>query len=125
MLKEYTCIVCPNGCKIQAEIKDGCIETIEGAMCSKGKSYVSQEILEPKRTIATSITVIGGEVPLSSVRTTKPIPKDMIFDVMKEIKKVSVEAPVKAGQVVISDVLGTGSNVIVTRDVQAFYGENA
>ena len=117
MLKEFTCIVCPNGCEIQAEIQEGKILSVKGATCKRGEEYVSQELYAPKRTIASSVVVHGGALPLASVRTTKPIPKEMIFEVMKEIKKVSVEAPVKTGQVVIADVLGTGSDIIITRDV--------
>ena len=116
MLKEYTCIVCPNGCKIQAQIDEGCITDIKGAMCEKGKAYVRQEILEPKRTIASSVAVRGGEFPLSSVRTTQPIPKEMIVQVMDEIKKIAVEAPTTIGQVVIANVLDTGSDIIITKN---------
>lgn len=117
MLKEFTCIVCPNGCEIQAEMTGGKIVSMTGATCKRGEEYASQELYAPKRTIASSVTVHGGELPLASVRTTKPIPKEMIFDVMAEIKKVSVKAPVKIGQVVISDVLGTGSDIIITREI--------
>ena len=69
------------------------------------------------RNIATSVLVTGGELPLASVRLTKPIPKDRIFDVMTEIRKVHLTAPVEEGEVVISNVLGLESDVILTRSV--------
>ena len=71
------------------------------------------------RNIATSILVEGGELPLASVRLSAPIPKAKIFDVMNEIRKVKRTAPVHEGEVVIENVLGLGSNVIVTRTVEA------
>ncbi len=71
------------------------------------------------RNIATSILVEGGEMPLASVRLSAPIPKAKIFDVMNEIRKVKRTAPVHEGEVVIENVLGLGSNVIVTRTVDA------
>ena len=71
------------------------------------------------RNIATSILVEGGEMPLASVRLSAPIPKAKIFDVMNEIRKVKRTAPVHEGEVVIENVLGLGSNVIVTRTVEA------
>ena len=71
------------------------------------------------RNIATSILVEGGEMPLASVRLSAPIPKAKIFDVMNEIRKVKRTAPVHEGDVVIENVLGLGSNVIVTRTVEA------
>ena len=71
------------------------------------------------RNIATSILVEGGEMPRASVRLSAPIPKAKIFDVMNEIRKVKRTAPVHEGEVVIENVLGLGSNVIVTRTVEA------
>lgn len=117
MLREFTCIICPNGCEIAAELEDGKIRSIEGAACPKGEAYVNQELTDPRRNIATSVLVKGGELPLASVRLTKPVPKARIFDVMTEIKKVTLEAPVKAGTVVIAGVLGLDSDVIVTKGV--------
>ena len=61
----------------------------------------------------------GGDLPLASVRLSGVIPKDRIFDVMAEIRKVEVTAPVHEGDVVIADVLGLGVDVIVTKDVEA------
>lgn len=117
MIQEYTCIICPNGCEIEATIDGKTILEIEGATCSKGKEYVQQELINPQRNIATSVLVEGGSLPLASVRLTKPIPKNRIFDVMKEIKKVKLVAPVKANQVVIENVLNLYSDVIVTKNV--------
>ena len=81
-------------------------------------AIVRQEIVDPRRTIASSVLVEGGSLPLASVRTTQAIPKDKIFEVMEAIKKVTVQAPIQAGTVVIANVLGLGSDVIVTRTVK-------
>jgi CxxC motif-containing protein len=117
MLKKYTCIICPNGCEISAESEDGQILSIDGATCPRGREYVEQELTNPQRNIASSIRVEGGEIPLASVRLTKPIPKVRIFDVMAEIVKVCMIAPVKAGDVVIENVLSLNSDVIITKNV--------
>ena len=117
MLREFTCIICPNGCEIEAEIDGGKLLSIEGATCPKGEAYVRQELTDPQRNIATSVLVKGGVLPLASVRLTNPIPKDRIFDAMAEIRKVTVEAPVTAGTVVIKGILGYDSDVIITKSV--------
>ena len=118
MLREFTCIICPNGCEIEAEIEDGKILGITGNICPKGETYVTQELTDPQRNIATSVLVKGGELPLASVRLTRAIPKNRIFDAMAEIRKVSVEAPVEAGTVLIRGILGFESDVIVTKTVE-------
>lgn len=117
MVRTFTCIMCPNGCDIEAVIEDGNVISMEGNLCKRGAEYVEQEIVDPKRTIASSVLVKHGELPLVSVRLDRPIPKDRIFDVMKEIAAVSLEAPVAMGDVVIENVLGLGSNVIATKNV--------
>ena len=118
MLREYTCIICPNGCEIQADVENGKILSITGNICPKGESYVEQELTDPRRNIATSILVKNGELPLASVCLTNPIPKGEIGKAMEEIRKISLEAPVKAGTIVISGILGYESDVIVTKTVE-------
>lgn len=121
MIKVYTCIICPNGCELKATIEGTSVLLIEGATCKRGKEYIEQELVNPKRNIATSVSVKGGILPLVSVRLTNPIPKDRIFDVMNEIKKVKLIAPVKINQVVIKNVLNLDSDVIATRKITTCY----
>ena len=122
MLREYTCIICPNGCDIRAQIEEReygsrRICSVEGPACPKGRAYVEQELTDPQRNIATSVLVKGGILPLASVRLTNPIPRDRIFDAVSEIKKYTLTAPVKAGTVVITRLMGYDTDVIVTKSV--------
>ncbi|WP_434131182.1 DUF1667 domain-containing protein [Sporomusa sphaeroides] len=117
MKKEYTCIICPNGCELAVEIEGTEIIAIEGAACSKGTDYVRQELVDPRRNIATSVLVANGDIPLVSVRLSNPIPKAEIFAVVNEIKKVKLTAPVMLGQVIIKNVLGLNADVIATKQV--------
>jgi CxxC motif-containing protein len=118
MKRTFTCIVCPNGCEMEAEYEGTNVLSVTGHLCPKGKSYVTQELIDPQRTIATSVCVEGGVLPLVSVRTASAIPKDRIFDVMAEINKQILTAPVHIGDVVIENVLGLGSDVIVTKNIE-------
>lgn len=119
MKRTFTCIACPNGCEITAEFDGADIHSVTGATCPKGEAYVRQELTAPKRTIATSVAVTGGELPLVSVRVDAPIPKEDIFRVMEEINRHTAAAPVSIGQVLIENVCGLGSNVIITKNVAA------
>ncbi|MBQ9299395.1 MAG: DUF1667 domain-containing protein [Clostridia bacterium] len=118
MKRTFTCIVCPNGCEIETEYEGIQVLSITGNLCPKGKTYVTQELVDPRRTIATSVRVLGGTLPLTSVRLTNAIPKDRIFDVMAEINRQTLTAPVKIGDVVIHDILGLDSDVIVTKNIE-------
>ena len=118
MLRTFTCIVCPNGCEVTAEIENGEVVKVTGNTCPRGEDYVRQEIIDPRRTIASSVPVIGGELPLTSVRITKPIPKKDIFEAMRLIKSFTVEAPVEAGTVLAEGLFGTEAKLIVTKSVK-------
>jgi CxxC motif-containing protein len=114
--------MCPRGCELEASYEEsGQILTdnitVTGNICPRGKEYAISELTDPKRNIATSVLVENGELPLASVRLTAPIPKDRIFEAMEEIKKVRLTAPVHTGQVVIENLLGLPTNVIVTKNV--------
>ena len=145
MRKTITCIICPNGCLLSADVSvpgtDASVTGTEfqrstdspgtgaefrrsingpvtGAGCPRGEAYFIQEITDPRRTLTSSVLVKGGELPLCSVRLTEPVPIARIPDVMKEIRKMKVEAPLESGTVPIRDDLGLGSNVIATKTIR-------
>ena len=116
--KEITCIVCPLGCKIIVKSDGTHCEIVEGNKCKRGVEYAQSEALDPKRVLTSSILVISGEWPLVSVKTTKPIPKDTLSQVLHEIKETITEAPVNIGDVLISNVCNLGINVVATKIVE-------
>lgn len=115
-----TCIICPIGCSIKAAHNEATkkIENITGAACKKGITYITQELLNPMRTIQSSVLVNDGVLPLASVKTSAPIPKDKIFEVMKVVKSIKLSAPVEAGSIVVKDVMGLDVDIIVTKSVE-------
>jgi len=118
MLKSFTCIICPNSCEIEAEIQSDKIIKAIGNNCPKGIEYIKNEIKNPMRNFSTSILVTDGDFPLCSVRLTKPVPKNKMSDVLSEIKKHTLTAPVSIGQTVISNVLDLEADVIATREIK-------
>ena len=112
-MKELTCIVCPRGCRLKVEDN----MEVTGNTCPRGKIYAINELTHPTRTITSSVRVSNRPYTLVSVKTDKPVPKDKMFEVMKEIDKISVEAPTRIGQIVLANVLGTDSNVVITKDI--------
>jgi CxxC motif-containing protein len=117
-MEKIVCVLCPMGCKIKYNAVDGKIVAVEGNRCPKGLSYLEEELKEPKRIVPTSVKVVNGELPLASVKTSKPIPKRLIPKFMELVKQVQIEAPVKAGDVIMKNVLDTGADVVATRSVR-------
>lgn len=113
-MKEFTCIVCPRGCRLT--IDDNM--NVTGNTCPRGKEYAISEVTNPVRTITSSVRVTNREDLLVSVKTSGPIPKGKIFDVMEEINKIGVTAPCQIGQIVKENVLGLGVNIIITKNIK-------
>ena len=116
--KRITCIVCPIGCKILVESRGKLIENLDGNKCVKGIEYAKNEALDPRRMLTTSVLVKDGEWPLVSVKSSQPVPKDGVFKILNEIKKVKLNAPVKAGEEIIKSVANTDFNIIATKTVK-------
>lgn len=116
--RAFTCIVCPNGCVIETQIEDGKLLSLTGNKCKRGEEYVQQELTDPRRTIATTVPIDNASLPLCSVRLNRPIPKREIFHVMSEIAGVRLNAPVRIGQIVLKNVCGLDSDVIITKDME-------
>ena len=114
MKKELTCIICPRGCTLTVNIENSNV-SVSGNSCPKGEQYGSNECTNPTRTVTSIVRVTNREDTMVSVKTSIPIPKDKIFEVMGEIRKVSVEAPVKIGDVIISDLFG--ADIISTKEI--------
>jgi CxxC motif-containing protein len=112
-----TCIQCPLGCPITVTMQEGEILKIEGFTCKRGEGYARKEVTAPARTVTSTVRVIGGIHPVVPVKTSAEIPKGKIFECMKEINKITVTAPVKIGDVVIQNVCSTGSDIVVTADM--------
>ncbi|RLL83977.1 molybdopterin oxidoreductase [Petrotoga sp. HKA.pet.4.5] len=118
--KKIVCTQCPLGCKINVIYADADeIEIVEvkGNRCKRGLEFVKQEITDPLRVVVTSVKVEDGEIPMASVRSDKPVPLRLINDIMKILKETKVKAPIKRGDVVIQNILDTGSDIIATRSV--------
>lgn len=116
MTKTMNCITCPRGCLLTVEFEGNKVLSVSGNFCKRGVTFAEGEITNPVRTIHSTVRVTGSDHPVVPCKTSSPIPKGKIFDVMKEIDKVSVAAPVKIGDVFIKDVCGTGADIVATNN---------
>ena len=116
MEKVITCINCPMGCRMTVEMENGEVVKVTGNTCKRGETYARQECTMPERMITAVVPVRDSLIPLS-VKTSRPVPKDMIFAVMDELKQLHLEKPISSGQVIVSDILGTGADILATRSL--------
>lgn len=116
--RQLTCIGCPMGCQLTATIEGGAVTAVTGNTCKRGDSYARKECVAPARTVTGTVRCTGGAAAVVSVRTAGEVPKEKVFDVAHALNMVLVTLPVKAGDVVIDDVCGTGVAVVATKSVK-------
>lgn len=115
-MKQLVCIGCPRGCRLTVEEKDG-EYIVTGNACPRGKAFAISEMTAPKRTICSTVKTVFAGCPVLPVRVSDDIPKEKIFDVMREINAVTLRERIGRGDVVIENVLGLGVDVISTSDL--------
>ena len=113
-MTKLICIVCPKGCHL--EVDDNL--NVKGNSCKRGEVYGKNEVTNPTRTITSTVILKNSSLTRLPVKTSDPVPKSKIFDVMKEINKIEVSAPVNSGDVLIENVLNIGSNIIACKSVK-------
>ena len=120
MNRNLTCINCPSGCALTVTLDgDGNIQKIEGNQCKLGIAYAQAEIMNPTRTVTSTVRLQNAAVAQLPVKTSAPIPKAKIMDCMRALKAVEVSAPVSVGDIIVPRVCGTDADIVATRNVQA------
>lgn len=115
--RELTCIGCPMGCVITVEIEDDIIKNIDGYSCKAGVSYAKSEITNPTRIVTTTVKVKNKSHEMLSVKTKEAVPREKIWDCLKSLKNVCVNAPVCIGDVILENVADTGIPVVATKSI--------
>ncbi|MGN0141558.1 MAG: DUF1667 domain-containing protein [Roseburia sp.] len=118
-IKELTCIGCPLGCSITVEQTGNTVTSVTGNTCPRGDAYARKEVTNPTRIVTSTVRVAGGISPMVNVKTASDIPKDKIFDCIAAIRSITVNAPVRIGDVVLADAAGTGVDIIAAKNIDA------
>ena len=114
MKREKICIICPRGCALCADMGPGRI-TVTGNACPRGKEYAINECVNPVRTVTATVRVTNRNHTMVSVKTSVPVPKEKMMDVVKALRNTGVEAPVCIGDVILRDICG--SDIVATKTV--------
>jgi CxxC motif-containing protein len=109
------CVACPKGCQLTVNRQGETILVSEHG-CKKGEQYATQELTDPRRMVATTVRLEKALHPLLPVYTSSPFPKGQIHTLLQELRKMSIIAPVKMGDVIIKNALGTGIDILASRD---------
>lgn len=111
-----TCIICPVGCSLSAETDENGAIHVTGNGCPRGAKYAESELTHPVRTLTDIVRLTNRDVMLS-VKSSGPLPKELLLKAAEFLAGVSAAAPVNIGDVIVSDILGTGVDIVATKEI--------
>ena len=116
--RNLICICCPIGCSLTVLMKENTVEKVTGNTCKRGDVYARNEVTNPMRIVTSTVKVEGADRKLISVKTKEDIPKGKIFECVRALKGVEVNAPVHIGDIIITNVANTGVDIVATKNVE-------
>ncbi len=116
MTKELVCIVCPRSCRMTIT-SEGDELVVTGNTCKRGKEFAINEMTDPRRTVCTTVRTSFPNVPVLPVRVSGAIPKNRIFDLMREVNRITVSKRIGREEVVVPNILDLGVDLIATSNI--------
>ena len=101
------------GCALTVTEEGGKV-TVTGNTCPRGEKYGVSEYTEPKRVVTTLVRAQGGGVV--SVKTSDAFRKALVPEVLRAAAGYVLDHSVRAGDIVLKDVAGSGVDFIATTD---------
>lgn len=114
-MKEVICTCCPQGCHLQVDEANG--YKVTGNGCPNGIAYGKEELTHPTRIITSTVRAEGCLHSRCPVKTSKPVPKGQMAEVVAALDSVVLHAPIHVGDVVLHNVCDTGADVVTCRDM--------
>ena len=120
---QFNCTTCPSECLLTVEVErspDGAVvevRSVTGNSCPRGNKFAHQEITCPMRVLTTTVAVSSGDEALLPVRTAEAIPLALHAQAMNLIRGLVVDAPIRMSDVVLPNLLDTGTDLIASMDI--------
>ena len=120
---QFNCTTCPSECLLTVEVEHDAngtvveVRSVTGNNCPRGDKFAHQELTCPMRVLTTTVAVSGGDEVLLPVRTVEAIPLELHAQVMALIRGLIVKAPIRMGDVVLEDLLGTNIDLVASMDI--------
>jgi len=115
-MKEVICTCCPQGCHLQVDEAND--YKVTGNGCPNGIAYGKEELTHPTRIITSTVRAEGCLHSRCPVKTSKPVPKGQMAEVVAALDSVVLHAPIHVGDVMIG--IGSFINAIINFLIVAF-----
>lgn len=121
---QFNCTTCPSECLLTVEVERDAngavveVRSVTGNNCPRSDNFAHQELTCPMRVLTTTVAVSGGDEALLPVRTVEAIPLELHAQAMNLIRGLVVNAPICMGDVVLENLLDTGTDLIASMDIE-------
>jgi CxxC motif-containing protein len=90
---------------------------VSGNKCRRGIDFAKAEIVNPMRTLTTTVRTVFPAAPVVPVRTSGEIPKGKIGELISFLSGLTLREPLEIGTAASENVLGLGVDVILTSNI--------
>ena len=113
------CTTCPSGCALTVQADGDKIVSVTGNACKRGLIFAEKELTAPERMLTSTVCVqSGGETILLPVKSEVPMPRAKMLDVMAVLRDASFDAPIHRGDVLVSNAVACGVNIVACKTVE-------
>lgn len=120
---QFNCTTCPSECLLTVEVERdangavAAVRSVTGNSCPRGDKFAHQELTCPMRVLTTTVAVSSGDEALLPVRTAEAIPLELHAQAMDLIRGLVIEAPIRMSDVVLPNLLDTGTDLIASMNI--------
>jgi len=116
IVKYLSCARCSRGCHLTVSVCGDRI-SVAGNACSNGEDYGRQEAVEPLRPLLTTVATDNPLHPRLAVRSERDFPLSRVLEAMEALDAIIARAPLKTGDVLVENLLGTGIRIVARADL--------
>jgi len=111
------CILCPRGCELLVSPSPSGAPLVSGNACPRGEGYGRSELVDPRRSLTTTVKTIYPDRPRLSVKSSGLLPKARLLEAVRSLDRLTVARRVRRGEIVAADILGLGVDIVATDDL--------
>ena len=115
-MTDLICIMCPKGCRLKVDEENE--YKVTGNSCEKGAIYGKNELKNPTRVITSTVKINSKNYRRLPVKTNGEVPKSKVEDAVKLLDKITVQAPVKCGDIVFENIFDSGVDFVRAKTIK-------
>lgn len=112
---QMTCPVCKNRCLLTVE-QNGSDILVQGNKCARGELHAREELEGKGKIVTYHASTCFEQVPSVKVKTTSIVPTELVFRLIRLIKKEKITRPMARGEVLLHHPLGLETDVVIDSD---------